>query len=94
MKGNEIDHPPTCRPREYALVLLLQVDPVTDNSYLVKFYLDELSEVVSAADSVLLVRRRCNPYSSCTRERKAHVFFFDSTISWGHQLACSPSPVQ
>ncbi|CAM9272735.1 unnamed protein product [Ascophyllum nodosum] len=32
-----------------------KVDPVTDNSYLVKFYLDELSEVVSAADSVLLV---------------------------------------
>lgn len=34
-----------------------QPDPVNDEEYLVKFYMDELSEVIEAADSVLLVRR-------------------------------------
>lgn len=32
-----------------------QPDPVADESFLVKFYMEELSEVIDAADSVLLV---------------------------------------
>lgn len=35
-----------------------QADPVASSSYLVKFYMDKLSGVIDAADSVLLVRDR------------------------------------
>ena len=33
-----------------------QADPVASSSYLVKFYMEKLSGVIDAADSVLLVR--------------------------------------
>ncbi|CAM9379880.1 unnamed protein product [Laminaria digitata] len=37
-----------------------KADPVASSSYLVKFYMEQLSGVIDAADSVLLVRRKNN----------------------------------
>lgn len=49
-----------------------QADPVAEEAYLVKFYMDELSEVIEAADSVLLVRTNFAVHVSAFQTLKNH----------------------